>query len=47
MNLVLEYPESRPPSEWDEAKYVDEVRAEFAGWDSKSVTLISLYGTCS
>jgi salicylate hydroxylase len=35
VNLVLEYPEDRPPSEWDESTYVEDIKALFAEWDPK------------
>jgi 2-polyprenyl-6-methoxyphenol hydroxylase-like FAD-dependent oxidoreductase len=38
LNLILEYREDKPPSEWDESTVVEEVKAVYANWDPKSVT---------
>lgn len=35
VNLVLECPEPKDPSEWDESTYVEEIQAIFQGWDAR------------
>ena len=35
VNLVLECPEPKDPSDWDEATYVEEIIAFFKAWDPK------------
>lgn len=35
VNLVLEHPEQRPTSEWDESKYLNHIKELYASWDPK------------
>ncbi|KAH8700322.1 hypothetical protein BGW36DRAFT_415423 [Talaromyces proteolyticus] len=41
-NLVLSHPDNSDPREWDQSKALDEMRAEFRGWDTKLTKVINL-----